>query len=215
MKHCNICRWKGSEFDSTMINFGWVGEKKPRAVCPNCQGCERHRLLVEYITSLKERIKIGRCLEIGPHPKFKLVQKALDENTEYISIDKNPKRALYKMDVQEMTFDSEEFDLIVCSHVLYAVKNDKKALSEIYRILKPLGIAAIQVIHGTIDQKGGEETIEFNEPNKGRAYRNYGSDIVDRFIQAGFFVSVPLFSSKISDMYGFGGRIIHECRKVK
>ena len=50
---------------------------------------------------------------------------------------------MYKFDIQDMPFEDNTYDLIWCSHVLEHVPDDRRALSEIRRILTPNGIAVI------------------------------------------------------------------------
>ena len=44
-----------------------------------------------------------------------------------------------EIDVTRITYDSNTFDVIVCSHVLEHVPDDDKAMRELYRVLKPNG----------------------------------------------------------------------------
>ena len=49
------------------------------------------------------------------------------------------------MDVTRLPFKSNSFDIVICSEVLEHIKDDKKAVSELVRILKPGKILAISV----------------------------------------------------------------------
>ncbi len=44
-----------------------------------------------------------------------------------------------EIDVTRITYDSNTFDVILCSHVLEHVPDDDKAMRELYRVLKPNG----------------------------------------------------------------------------
>lgn len=44
------------------------------------------------------------------------------------------------IDIQDIPFESEYFDIIIANFMLYHVPNIDKALSEVYRVLKPNGI---------------------------------------------------------------------------
>ncbi len=50
-----------------------------------------------------------------------------------------------EIDVTSITYDSNTFDVILCSHVLEHVLDDGKAMRELYRVLKPGGWGIIQV----------------------------------------------------------------------
>ena len=44
-----------------------------------------------------------------------------------------------------MPFDDNTFDVIFCNHVLEHVADDKKAMSELHRVMKPGGFGIFQV----------------------------------------------------------------------
>ena len=44
-----------------------------------------------------------------------------------------------------MNFKDNFFDVIICNHVLEHVKDDQKAMSELFRVLKPEGFAILQI----------------------------------------------------------------------
>ncbi len=95
--------------------------------------------------------------------------------------------------IKEMMFESNSFDAIICIHVLEHVDDDKSAIGELYRVLKPGGWALISV---PIDFR--RDTYEdpsivspedrqkhFGEPQH---VRFYGRDFGDRLRAAGFEV---------------------------
>lgn len=44
-----------------------------------------------------------------------------------------------------MSFEDNFFDFIICNYVLGHVKYDRKAMSELFRVLRPKGFAILQV----------------------------------------------------------------------
>ena len=76
---------------------------------------------------------------------------------EYISGDLN---ALMNcdiiLDITDMNFEDNFFDVIICNHVLEHVKDGRKAMSELFRVLKPKGFAILQVPIS----KNAKETFE-------------------------------------------------------
>ena len=52
---------------------------------------------------------------------------------------------LFTGEATKLPFDSDYFDLVVCSHVLEHIENDALALSEIKRVLKKSGLAILGV----------------------------------------------------------------------
>ena len=63
----------------------------------------------------------------------------------YITADIESPLAKVKMDIHQMSFESDKFDVVLCNHVLEHVDDDIKAMSEIKRVLKPGGWAIMQV----------------------------------------------------------------------
>ena len=51
----------------------------------------------------------------------------------------------YKCDITNIGFENNYFDFIMCNHVLEHVVDDSKAMSELYRVLKPGGTALLTV----------------------------------------------------------------------
>ncbi len=92
--------------------------------------------------------------------------------------------------------------MVLCSHVLEHVPEDRVAMREINRLLAPEGIALIQV------PISGDETLEdlsLTDPEqRGQLYgqedhvRSYGRDISDRLSQAGLRVTVIPYARQLS-----------------
>ena len=82
-----------------------------------------------------------------------------------------------------MTFADETFDLVWCSHILEHVTDDRKAMREIRRVLKPNGLAVIQVpVWGA---KTSDEPLSTPEERISKYFqedhvRRYGADIENR-----------------------------------
>lgn len=79
--------------------------------------------------------------------------------------------------MKNLPFSDSTYDLVFASHVLEHIPNDKKAIQEIRRILKPDGIAILPV------PLVAESTIEYPEPNPHETYhvRAPGVDYFDRY----------------------------------
>lgn len=179
---------------------------KPRsnAACPGCNSLERHRLLCLY---LRERTNIfsGDLSILHVAPEY-ILQKKLRAlpNIRYLSIDCEHELAMRKMDITRLTIPDNVFDVILASHVLEHVGDDRKAMQELYRVLKPGGWAIIQ---SRLDKKL-HATFEFpdNVTSEYRAYvsgakdhfRVYGRDYKQKLEAVGFQVTVDGFASKMA-----------------
>ena len=108
---------------------------------------------------------------------------------QYETADKFMKDVDHHVDLQKLPFKDQTYDFVFASHVLEHIPDDKKAVSEICRILKPDGIAILPV------PLVAEKTIEYPEANPNEAYhvRAPGLDYFDRFNR--FFSKVEKISS--------------------
>lgn len=63
----------------------------------------------------------------------------------YVSSDLNPLVADMKIDIIDINFENSYFDFIVCNHVLEHIQDDRKAMRELFRVLRPEGIVILQI----------------------------------------------------------------------
>ena len=59
---------------------------------------------------------------------------------EYLSADKESCFEKVKMDITNIQYEDNTFDVVLCNHILENIENDGKAMREIYRVLKPGGV---------------------------------------------------------------------------
>jgi len=176
-----------------------AGPKK-NSRCPNCHAKDRARLQLLYLrarTSVFE--KPHRLLHIAPD---RHLARALyeAETIDYVCGGLTNEQVLefdpLHIDVTSIPFDDEEFDVVICNHVLPYVRDDGRALSEILRVLKPGGFAIVQVPLGlalqrTYEVPGLEITGENTLKHYGLRFnlRTYGLDYADKLRSAGFSVA--------------------------
>ena len=63
----------------------------------------------------------------------------------YTTTDLESPLADIKADICNLPFEDNTYDIIFCNHVLEHIPNDSKAMQELYRILKPNGMAILQI----------------------------------------------------------------------
>jgi SAM-dependent methyltransferase len=146
---------------------------------------------LQKLWSEKTIVQGGRLLHVAPEP---VLEQKLRLAFDYVSIDLDGENAMQAMDITCLEFADETFSAVVCNHVLEHVTEDRKALSEIYRVLKPEGWASLQV------PMSGDRTIEDSkiiDPGERKRLfgqddhvRMYGNDYIDRLKEAGFEVLV-------------------------
>ncbi len=184
---CPVCGWKGNRF----LTYSDLGKGISReALCPRCHGLPRHRLLFFY---LRERTPLEsaswKVLHISPNPGLRAYCKQIP-GLLYVCIDRIPKRALIKMeamsDITALSFPSGTFDLLICLHVLEHVREDQTAIRELARVLKPGGLAIIDVPIAW----NNERTVEYGGPDRDQGHhRLYGMDFLGR-LRAGQLLPV-------------------------
>lgn len=188
---CPCCGGKFRKF----LKFGAITRLNAR--CPKCGSLERHRLFWLYYKNMTNLFEDKlRVLHFAPEYVFYKRLKRLS-NLDYITADISPSKADVTMSITDIKFNENSFDVILCNDVLEHILDDKKALSELHRVLKyDGGWAIIQV---PLDKS---RTHTFEDPsivspqdrekNFGRYdhVRVYGIDYLARLQAAGFDVSV-------------------------
>ncbi|MGB5965972.1 MAG: methyltransferase domain-containing protein [Sulfurimonadaceae bacterium] len=134
-------------------------------------------------------------LHVAPEPVFqKLLSKQLGEG--YLTADLYNPAAMVKMDITDIQYPDNTFDVIYCSHVLEHVDDDKKAMKEFYRTLKPDGwaILLVPILEGPTYEDPSitdpqERLKAFGQEDH---VRKYGTDLVylNRLKEAGFNVQI-------------------------
>jgi SAM-dependent methyltransferase len=132
---------------------------------------------------------------------------------DYLSADLEHPNAMVKMDITKIEYSDNVFDVIYCSHVLEHVDDDRKAMRELYRVLKPGGWAILQVPFPETTlhiEEPIEDELTFEDPTiisdeeRLRHYgqvdhvRRYGSDYQDRLKDAGFIVKADEFVRELN-----------------
>ena len=121
--------------------------------------------------------------------KFKQIPSLL-----YLTADLYDPNAMAKMDITDIQYPGNSFDIIYCSHVLEHVPNDLEAMREFKRVLKPGGWALLVV--PITSEKTFEDTSITSPIERQKVFghsshvRGYGPDFKDRLVEAGFKVTV-------------------------
>ena len=209
-RRCNLCRFEGA--------FRAYGHP-PRygAQCPRCLSRERHRLLKLWADAHPLELADKVILHFAPES---VVSSSLrDCARKYIAADLDKNLADVVLNIEDIALPDQSVDVVVALHVLEHV-DDRKALNELYRVLRPGGLAIVMVplIEGwdaTYEDssivKPSERVKRFGQWDH---VRYYGRDVRDRIRSAGF--GLAEFTATEPDVQAWGlsrGEKIFLCRR--
>ena len=143
-----------------------------------------------------------RLLHFAPESVLQKLFRAMP-NLDYIGVDIDSPLAQIRLDITKIPFRDGAVDVILCSHVLEHVMDDRAAMGELFRVLKPGGWAILQVPMELSRAQTYEDSRIVSPEERQRAFgrynhvRIYGRDYKDRLRQAGFAVKVDDFAQRL------------------
>jgi SAM-dependent methyltransferase len=232
--HCPICGFHSSDMDlcgetsSILEDMHIVGGGRRKAKCWVCRSRDRERLvflyLRDYLHVLNPKVKI-KILHMAPEPNlFYIFSKK--RNIDYTCGDLFTEGYTYPKEVQNMNLlnlpqADNTFDIVLCNHVLEHISEDTRAMSEIFRVLKPGGTAILQVpISQKLEKTYEDFTITSPEERK-RVFgqkdhvRIYGQDYKDRLSSVGFNVKLFHDFSRYKKNCLNPEEVLYVCQKAK
>ncbi len=196
---CPVCESRFSKF----LPYG--REARANALCPNCLALERHRLIWLFLKQKTDFLdKKQDVLHIAPELCF-IKRFENIHSDQYITADIESPLAKVKLDVHEMPFENNSFDVAFCNHVMEHVADDIKAMQEIHRVLRPGGWAILQIpLFHPLPEVTYEDPSITDPREREKAFgqddhvRLYGKDYADRLRSAGFEVTEDDFVNSLS-----------------
>lgn len=184
-RECPICGYMGYFYG---YGYPFVCD----VVCPNCNSLERQRFLV--LTDRREKFFAGKdVLHFAPELSIRRYLETQGLRS-YKTADLFANNVDLKLDIENIAQPDAMFDVVLCSHVLEHV-DDRKALSELRRILRPGGllIAMFPIIEGwnvtyenSAVSEPGDRLLHFGQHDH---VRFFGRDARDKFKTAGFVLT--------------------------
>ena len=205
------------------LSYGYNKLRK-NALSPSTLSLERHRLLWLYLINetvlFEKKIKL---LHFAPEQAFYKRFKKLN-NIQYDSIDINSPLAKIKADICDLPIKDNTYDFILCNHVLEHVLDDKKAMSELYRVLKKGGTGIFQVPIDMNRKKTFQDDSITDKLERNKIFgqydhvRVYGKDYFNKLENTGFKVQQIDYSKEFSneDILKYSiikGEVIPVCTK--
>ncbi len=217
-RYCPVC----GNFSRKFRHFGLLPRED--AQCVICGALERHRFLWVYLqkrTNLFEK-KPKHVLHVAAEQCYEQTFRELFGQG-YLTADLHNPAAMVKMDITNIQYPDQSFDVIFCNHVLEHIHNDILAMSELLRVLKNDGWAILLV--PITSEKTFEDPTITNPLDRRDAFgqedhvRRYGPDYADRLRKAGFLVKITksddLFKDNEIIEFGLsqGKQNIYHCTK--
>jgi SAM-dependent methyltransferase len=196
---CPICGYHG-----VFISVG----HPPRwdARCLNCGSRERHRLLWLWVTEGGgNRLTGKRTLHFAPE---KIIMRQMHDNTRYETADLHQRGVTHKLDITNVPLPSASYDVVIANHVLEHIPDDRQAMQELFRLLRPGGTALLTVPVNA-SRRETYENPAITAPADRHAHfsaedhvRYYGLDFADRLTATGFTVDTFRLAPEQEVQYG-------------
>ena len=165
-------------------------------LCPSCQATDRDRLCALYLQDYLSGVQANRGLKMvdfAPSvPLSDFIRREIarsGRNIPYRTADAFAEGVDDKVDITELrSYQDGEFDFFICSHVLEHVSDDRKAIREMHRILRPGGKGILMVpIVLCISEIDEDPTVV----DEGERWRRFGQfDHVRLYSKRGFIERV-------------------------
>ena len=195
--------------------------------CDHCQATDRERLYSLFFQSFFQSHDNNiSLLHFAPESQLRNFLKQ-HEHLQYRSADLFMPDVDDKVDITDMhNYKDDTFDFIICSHILEHIPEDKKALSELHRVLKDKAYAILMApIMTTLDTTYEDLTItrpedrllHFGQEDHVRLYAK--NDYVELLKHSGFKVhqlNKNYFGEDVFTYYGIEpSSVLYLVEKVK
>jgi SAM-dependent methyltransferase len=217
-KKCYICNKEFGRF--IKYKGGWkraplwikkidpIGSDLDNFNCPYCFSNDRERHLFMYFDKLCiwEKMKNSQILHFAPEAILSMRIEQMSPFM-YVKGDLFPyQSSIIKLDATDIPYGDSTFDCIIFNHILEHIPNYQKALSEIYRVLKPNGIAILQtpyseLFHENFENSGiNTDELRLFFYGKEDHVRFFGKKPLFKALEsAGFQLSLTKHSTHFSD----------------
>jgi len=188
---CPCCQWKFRAF----VGERSILQQSKTGYCPRCNAKARHRRIWLYLNSHCQLFsEQTRLVEVAPWWSFARRFQGL-ATIDYIGVDLKYTGSQVTTigDLSALPIQEGRVDVALCIHVLEHVDNDRKAIEELYRILRPGGMAIVSVPI-RLDRPTFEDPSIQDPDERARSFgesshvRYYGNDFIDRLREPGFDV---------------------------
>ncbi len=208
---------------SKFLPYGY-GKQRENVLSPSTLSLERHRLLWLYLKNETDFFTTSsKVLHFAPEQAFYKRFRAL-KHLDYTTTDLNSPLADVKADICNLPFADNQYDIIFCNHVLEHIPDDTKAMQELFRVLKPGGMAIIQIPQDLDRATTFEDNSITDRATRAKIFgqydhvRVYGRDYFEKLRSVGFKVEEVDYTNTIpkEDVHKYRlapGEILPVCYK--
>lgn len=186
------------------LPYGYTKQRN-NVLSPSTLSLERHRLLWLYLKNGTDFFNAKKkVLHFAPEQAFYNRFKAM-KNLDYVTTDLNSPLADVKADICNLPFNDDEFDIILCNHVLEHIPNDTKAMHELFRVMKVGGMGIFQIPQDLSRETTFEDNSITDQNERAKIFgqydhvRVYGLDYFDKLRTIGFKVEEVDYTAKLSE----------------
>ncbi len=188
----------------SFLPYGY-GNQRNNVLSPSTLSLERHRLLWLYLQNETDFFTASKkVLHFAPEQAFYKRFRNL-KHLDYITTDLNSPLADVKADICNLPFKDNEFDIILCNHVLEHIPDDTKAMQELYRVMKVGGYGVFQIPQDLNRNNTFEDNSITDRKQRAEIFgqydhvRIYGLDYFDKLRSIGFKVEEVDYTAKLSE----------------
>jgi SAM-dependent methyltransferase len=200
-RYCNICDWSGAAFEGF--------DHCESNACPACGSIARDRFVYFLAISRQHTRRGASIIETSPrlgHSYRTYMKRLFEFRTGDFDLVSH-KGDLF-LDLQDIDLPSNSIDVFITAHVLEHVPDYVSATKEMFRVVKPGGMAvvAVPVLNGVTRQPTEPEYHE----DETLVHWRFGWDLKEQLEAAGFHVDIAVtapFASMLAEQRFDGGVI--------
>ena len=220
-RECPGCGCRRRRF----LPYGYVTSRED-ALCPRCLSLERHRMIWLWISRNSDLAEsLPTLLHIAPEVSLmRHFRKMYGKSKSYITADLESPLADMHFDVQDIPLADGSVDVVICNHLFEHVADDRRAMREIYRIMRHGGWGIMLVPEDRSRATTFEDDSIVDRDERTRLFgqydhrRVYGRDYDERLREAGFEVERIAYATLLDDserrLYAIGNDDMVIVRKL-
>ncbi len=194
--HCSVCENSFSKFQTLPEDL----------LCPKCGSLGRQRQLWQILEK-NNLIQNKSVLHLSPARSLRRKLETI-EGIEYHTSDYNGDwKTDFKYDITNILAPPNRYDTIICYHILEHIREDIKAMRELYRMVRPGGVVLVQTPFkdGNIYENEekthtpADRLAHFEQEDHLRIYSVEG--LAERLRTSGFTVKIMQFDDEYEAIY--------------